>query len=169
MLRCPNGGARRLSTIINSLLREGNSTLAHLHGGSMIPTRSYQHKPFPERQPVDRPQNTDYSSPSIALSRREKRRTRADYRNPKFKIPEVSGKTSVSAQSLLLELKWVQDRVALANRVEELLRDNDYDKAKELTRAAQKNKIECVVAWNTIFEYLMDRNQPMVAFKLYND
>ncbi|KAI5293716.1 hypothetical protein KEM52_005281 [Ascosphaera acerosa] len=104
-----------------------------------------------------------------ALSRRDKRRQREEYRSPRFKLAPSTERTSVSAQTLLLELKWVRDRVALARRIEQLLAQGDYDKARELTKAAQKNSIDCVVAWNLIFEYLMGRNQPMVAFKLYND
>ncbi|KAI5300130.1 acetyl-CoA hydrolase, partial [Ascosphaera pollenicola] len=170
MLRCSSGSAHRTGVVVNTILKQSTNTfLAQNHGQSLVLVRSYQHKPFPERKPVDRVQNTTYSRPTAVPSRRDKRRQREDYRNPKFKLPEFTDRSTVTPKSVILELKWVQDRVALARRVEELLKEDDYDKARELVRAADKNNIDCVVSWNLIFEYLMEHNQSMVAFKQYND
>lgn len=173
MLRCANASAHRTGVVVNTFLKQGTSTaplpFSHTYRQSTVLVRSYQHKSFTGRRPDDRYKSSNSAKAAEGPSRRDKRRLREDYRNPKFKLPQFSDASTVTPQSVALELKWVQDRVALAKRVEQLLAHDDYDKARELVRAADKNNIDCVVAWNHIFEYLMGHNQPMVAFKLYND
>ncbi|KAK2796284.1 hypothetical protein FQN51_009495 [Onygenales sp. PD_10] len=78
-------------------------------------------------------------------------------------------RSTVSRKAIALELDWVQDRIALTKRVTQLLIKNDIAKATELVRAAQTKGVDCTVAWNTLFEYELKKNDPVAAFKLYNE
>ncbi|KAA8650587.1 hypothetical protein EYZ11_010061 [Aspergillus tanneri] len=67
------------------------------------------------------------------------------------------------------ELKWLKDPRALADRVGRLLRSSYVAMAAALVRAAQKEDMECSVAWNHLLEYSMDKGSPRSAFKFYNE
>ncbi|KAJ5081694.1 hypothetical protein NUU61_009958 [Penicillium alfredii] len=74
-----------------------------------------------------------------------------------------------SRKGINIELKWLKDPRELADRVGRVLQLGDPALAVALIRGAQKNKMKCDVAWNHLLAYCMDRNQPRVAFKFYND
>ncbi|KAL4897860.1 hypothetical protein BDV59DRAFT_208504 [Aspergillus ambiguus] len=76
---------------------------------------------------------------------------------------------SVSAKVVELELKWLKDPRALADRVARLLGGGDVPLAAALVRSAQKERMECAVAWNHLMEYCMGKRAPRAAFKFYND
>lgn len=78
----------------------------------------------------------------------------------------------VSKNVVKQELKWLKDPKALADRVATILQAHDRKSvalAVQLVRAAQKENMECSVAWNHLLEYCMKRRQPKAAWKLYNE
>ena len=75
----------------------------------------------------------------------------------------------VSDKVVQMELKWLNDPRALADRVERALKSGHIALAAELTRAAQKENINSSVAWNHILSHSMVRGQTLAAFKFYND
>jgi len=79
------------------------------------------------------------------------------------------GEESISRKTLDLELKWLADPRALADRVARILQSGDVSKAAALVRQAQRDGMSCGVAWNNLIQYFMDRGCPQAAFKLYND
>jgi hypothetical protein len=79
------------------------------------------------------------------------------------------GEKSTSRKTLELELKWLADPRALADRVARILQSGDVAKAAALVRQAQREGMSCGVAWNNLLQYFMDRGCSKAAFKLYND
>ena len=79
------------------------------------------------------------------------------------------GEESTSRKTLELELKWLADPRALADRVARILQSGDVAKAAALVRQAQRDGMSCGVAWNNLLQYFMDRGCTAAAFKLYND
>lgn len=76
---------------------------------------------------------------------------------------------SVSPKAVEMEIKWLKDPKELANRVARLLKGGKAAMAAALVRRAQKEGMECMVAWNHLMEHCMDRGAPVAAFKFYND
>ena len=67
------------------------------------------------------------------------------------------------------EIVWLKDPHMLEDRIARILRDDRIQMAAALVREAQRNNMKCVVAWNHIFQYLMDKKRLKEAFKFYND
>ena len=86
---------------------------------------------------------------------------------------EVPGviRASLSDKMIVKELEWLQDPKDLANRVARLLKGDmaDVASAAELVRRAQKDGIYCIVAWNHILQYMMEKQQPLAAWRMFND
>ncbi|OJD21092.1 hypothetical protein ACJ73_07569 [Blastomyces percursus] len=76
---------------------------------------------------------------------------------------------TVSKKAIDIELEWVRDRVALSNRVKQILKKGDFEKAVTLVRTAQSRGYDCIVAWNELLDHEMKNDKPVAAFKLYND
>ncbi|KAL1968597.1 hypothetical protein VTN77DRAFT_1807 [Rasamsonia byssochlamydoides] len=84
----------------------------------------------------------------------------------------ASGKNAacdVSSKAVDREIQWLKDPKELADRVARLLKGGDPAKAAALVRRAQKEGIECMVAWNHLMKHCMDRGAPLAAWKFYND
>lgn len=79
------------------------------------------------------------------------------------------GQASVNHRQIAIELKWLQDRRALADRVARLMQSGDPAKAVALVRQAQKEGRQCDMVWNRILQYCMDRGHSQAAFRFYND
>ncbi|KAL5339564.1 hypothetical protein BJX70DRAFT_148362 [Aspergillus crustosus] len=79
------------------------------------------------------------------------------------------GRTSISPQVIKKELRWLGDRVILAERIQRLLREDDIAMAAELVRAAQHARIDCIAGWNHILGYCLDLKNPKAAFRFWND
>ena len=77
--------------------------------------------------------------------------------------------TSVSGKVVQMELRWLKDPRALADRVARMLRSGNIALAADLVRTAQRQKMECSVAWNHLMSYSMEQGEPLAAFKFYND
>lgn len=75
----------------------------------------------------------------------------------------------LSSKAIKSELKWLQDPKALADRVARLLKVDDLASAAGLVRQAQKEKMNCHVAWNHLLDYTMTEGYPVAAFRLYNE
>ncbi|KAI9934698.1 hypothetical protein MW887_000315 [Aspergillus wentii] len=75
----------------------------------------------------------------------------------------------VNRRKLAEELKWLPDPLSLAHRVGLLLKDHEVGFAAELIREAQKNQMNCLVAWNHLLEYCMEKDAQRAAFRFYND
>lgn len=69
---------------------------------------------------------------------------------------------------LELELKYLSDRVKLAEHVHYTLRNNDPEKALNLCRLASKHQ-EVIVAWNHVVDWYMQRNKIDDAITVYNE
>ncbi|KAE8353934.1 hypothetical protein BDV28DRAFT_132073 [Aspergillus coremiiformis] len=84
---------------------------------------------------------------------------------------ELKGTTliTVSGKTVEMELKWLQDPRALADRVAKLLSAHDVRLAVALVRGAEKESMECAVAWNHLLEYCLKRHNPEAAMKFYNE
>ncbi|PTU19335.1 hypothetical protein P175DRAFT_0510603 [Aspergillus ochraceoroseus IBT 24754] len=80
-----------------------------------------------------------------------------------------SGTAKVSAKVVEMELKWLKDPRALADRIGMLLQADNIGLAAEIVRVAQSEKMECAVAWNHLIEYCMNKKNSAAAFKFYND
>lgn len=79
------------------------------------------------------------------------------------------GAAGISRKVIEMEMKWLEDPRALADRVARLLQSGDPAKAAALVRHAQKSGMRCDVAWNNLLQYCMDRGHAQAAFKFYND
>lgn len=67
------------------------------------------------------------------------------------------------------ELRWIRDPHKLESRISLMLKHEEIHKAVVLVREAQRLGMKCVVSWNHVIHYCMERNQPEAAFKFYND
>lgn len=67
------------------------------------------------------------------------------------------------------ELVWLPDRVSLAKRVKQALRQREVRFAAALVRMAQKQRRETTAAWNHIMEYCLQENEPKAAWRFYNE
>lgn len=68
-----------------------------------------------------------------------------------------------------MEIKWLKDPRALADRVARLLGAGNVALAAALVREAQKERMECSVAWNRLLEYCMESGRALAAFKFYHE
>lgn len=84
-------------------------------------------------------------------------------------IASASGNRGISSRAIELEMKWLEDPRALADRVAQMLQAGYPAKAVALVRQAQKNGQSCEVAWNHLLRHCMARGHSKAAFKFYND
>jgi hypothetical protein len=70
-----------------------------------------------------------------------------------------------------LELNWLPNRVSLAQRVDQLLKQGKQALALELTRLASKKRDTTTVCWNHLIRNALNQDLPKVnfAFKLFNE
>ncbi|KAK5132793.1 hypothetical protein LTR08_008594 [Meristemomyces frigidus] len=73
-----------------------------------------------------------------------------------------------AARALSKELQYLPDPIKLAEHVRYTLRCNDADKALALVRLASKTR-SCVVAWNHIVNWYMQRGYVNDALRIYNE
>lgn len=82
----------------------------------------------------------------------------------------VKAKPAISTKALDEEIRWLKDPMKLANRVLNLLiKDGQVEKAAALVRRAQKDGLNCIVAWNHLIDYEMQQGRTESALKFYND
>lgn len=67
------------------------------------------------------------------------------------------------------EMAWLQDPREIERRVTTLLSAKALTTSLALLREAQRQRRNCVVGWNRLFQYCMDRGHLMPAFKFFND
>jgi hypothetical protein len=84
-------------------------------------------------------------------------------------LPRNTGKATMSKMAIDMEMRWLNDRLALADRISQILKDGDFDKAATLVREAQRGGLDCMVAWNLLLDYEMQNGRPTLAFRLYNE
>lgn len=87
---------------------------------------------------------------------------------PKKAAKKGSALTTQDKKHLELELKYLPDRVKLAQHVHYTLRNNQPAKALELCRLASKMH-QVTVAWNHCIDFHMTRNEIPQALKIYNE
>ena len=80
-----------------------------------------------------------------------------------------TGKATMSKMAIEMEMRWLNDRAALADRISQILKNGDFDKAATLVREAQRGGLDCMVAWNLLLDYEMQNGRPASAFRLYNE
>ncbi|KKK26485.1 hypothetical protein ARAM_000275 [Aspergillus rambellii] len=116
----------------------------------------------------------DSTSFSASNARRESK-FRTQKKDPIFlaaagkTLEGEEGTVKVSAKVVEMELKWLKDPRALADRIGMLLQADNIGLAAEIVRVAQSEKMECAVAWNHLIEYCMNKKNSAAAFKFYND
>ncbi|KAL3466390.1 hypothetical protein BJX64DRAFT_250771 [Aspergillus heterothallicus] len=95
----------------------------------------------------------------------EVRRAKGD--DPLVKV--AMGKAKPAARTVIqIEMKWIKDRVMLAQRVRRLLNKHDIGLAAGLVQAAQHQGMDCCAAWNDILAYCLDNGSPVAAWKFWN-
>ena len=71
-------------------------------------------------------------------------------------------------KALQKELQWLKDPFKLTEHIRFTLRNNDPEKAMDLCRLASKS-MDCVVGWNAIVDFYMQRKKVSEAIKVYNE
>jgi hypothetical protein len=66
------------------------------------------------------------------------------------------------------ELTWLGDPLKLANHVLSLLREDRFEEAENFVRTASKN-IQCIVSWNHLVNWQINRGKVNAAIKTYNE
>ena len=103
-----------------------------------------------------------------ALSQR-KRYIAATRRN--IQADTMDDEAVLDERRVRLELKYLKDPLALADRVRSLLKDTDVPdpaKAYSMVRIASRT-IQCTVAWNHVMDFEMSKGRISVAMKAYNE
>lgn len=65
-------------------------------------------------------------------------------------------------------LTYLQDPLKLAEFVRRTLRDDDFETAEKVVRAASKN-IQCTVSWNHLVDWQLSKGRMNAAIKTYNE
>jgi hypothetical protein len=82
------------------------------------------------------------------------------------------GSTQLS-KAMRLESRFLTDPLKLAQSVVEKLRNSEFDAALTLVRASEKaldgRPVENTVSWNHIIDWLMNQEQPGMAWRIYNE
>ncbi|KAL8995458.1 MAG: hypothetical protein Q9169_004799 [Polycauliona sp. 2 TL-2023] len=87
----------------------------------------------------------------------------------RVKRPERLGQLDFKKEKELdRELIYLQDPVKLAENTIALLREDDNQKALELTRRASK-QLPCTVSWNHLVDYEMSKGRIKKAVTIYNE
>lgn len=81
-------------------------------------------------------------------------------------VDKAAGRRNRAA--LEKELVWLKDPLELSDHVRTNLQNGKIDKALELCRLASKS-MDCVVAWNRLVEWYMQKREPHQALKVYNE
>lgn len=71
-------------------------------------------------------------------------------------------------KSLEIELRYLKDPLKLEQHIKYTLRCDKPDKALDLCRLASKS-MDCVVSWNRVIEWLLNKNKINDALKVYNE
>lgn len=66
------------------------------------------------------------------------------------------------------ELRYLQDRLELAEFVKKELKKDKVTEMLQLVRMAS-HSMECIVGWNHILDHLLRKERVNEAFKVYND
>jgi hypothetical protein len=66
------------------------------------------------------------------------------------------------------QLKYLKDPLNLAEHVPKVLRDDDFESALALVRAASKDT-QCIVSWNHLIDWQLSRQKMNGAIKTYNE
>jgi hypothetical protein len=74
------------------------------------------------------------------------------------------------ADDLLIrkQLKHLQDPLKLAQHVRETLREDDFESALAIVRAASKDN-QCIVSWNHLIDWQLSKGKMKDAIKTYNE
>ena len=70
-------------------------------------------------------------------------------------------------RSLETELLYLRDPLKLADNTVALLKEDQYEKALEVVKAAS-NRMSCVVSWNCLVDHELSGGKVHNALKLYN-
>jgi len=77
------------------------------------------------------------------------------------------------ARAMQREATFLVDPLKLAETVVEKLRASRLDDALALVRASEKSRegmpVDNIVSWNHIIDYLMSKDSPNMAWKVYNE
>ena len=82
--------------------------------------------------------------------------------------PSSDTRSDLDERVLWLELDHLKDPLRLADRIWNILCQDDVDKATALVRMASP-RMECVVSWNHIIDWNMSKGKVNTALKIYNE
>lgn len=77
-------------------------------------------------------------------------------------------KKEANEREVLMHLRYLKDPIKLAEFVRNALRDDNYDLAVKVVHEASSST-PCIVSWNHIIEYNLNRGRMNQALKCYND
>ena len=66
------------------------------------------------------------------------------------------------------QLKYLKDPLKLAEHVRATLREDDFESAMAIVRAASKDT-ECIVSWNHLIDWQLSKGRMNGAMKTYNE
>lgn len=73
-----------------------------------------------------------------------------------------------SDREIATHLTYLKDPLKLADFVRKTLRNDDFDFALEIVRAASKD-VQCTVSWNHLVDWQLSRGKMNAAIQTYNE
>ncbi|RDW89555.1 hypothetical protein BP6252_01587 [Coleophoma cylindrospora] len=177
MLRCQDCIRNCLKTFIGE---HASSASISIRGGSTIArnrqslNRNYRSFGTASASPVELERPEDYTpiKPKALTTpaNQEKYQSRTKQRQEWFNSRGVTpvAKKRLEPANIKKHLKFLKDPVKLADDVRRMLRDDDYETALEVVKAASKD-MQCVVSWNHIIDWQVSKRKLTAAIKTYND
>ena len=173
MLTCQACIKRCLQTLL------GESNLVSASGGSALATnhtrrRNYTSEAVQRSSPQDiaerKPNSTShklensFKPGSVSTSYNRQKWLESRGVTPHHK------KAERQTDDLLMkkQLKYLKDPLKLAEHVRKILRDDDFESALALVRAASKDT-QCIVSWNHLIDWQLSRQKMNGAIKTYNE
>lgn len=92
--------------------------------------------------------------------------------NNRLLMMNGAGKTALDKASRL-EMQFLTDPLKLAQSVADKLRASEFDAAYTLVLTSEKGvngaRIDNIVSWNHLIDWLMSQGFPMRAWKIFNE
>ena len=81
---------------------------------------------------------------------------------------QSTGSPPIKTRHINKELQYLSSPMRVADRVRDVLRKGNDEKAFALLQAASKS-MSCIVGWNHLLDFHMSQERVKVALKIYND
>lgn len=123
---------------------------------------------------IERDQAEDYTSSRprkpTPSANQEKPQSRTKQRQEWFNSRGVTpvAKKRLEPANIRKHLRFLRDPVKLADDVRRMLREDDFETALEVVKAASRD-MQCIVSWNHIIDWQVSKHKLTAALKTYND